>query len=578
MAWIDGKYEVLEERSQGGGQTIYSVRAEALPGAEAGELLRLAWFDVTTPEERNAFHRYRAALKALAPAGLADVVARPGAYYAVWREVSGLALATFQAQPVKTEAALGHLRELAATLAAQGFALMDAEIVVDGDEPRVAYLAPATRTPQEAESLSAAALTPLSQGRVRKTRAPRSVWTWLPGIASLIGAAYFGVQAAQIYLNPALADVPTVTGQEAKAAADKLTALGYRVQYAQGDERSAALGAVINQEPPAGSTLHLGRLITLTVNNPPTLTVPRLEDLTVDQVKASLAENALKLQSVATVDGAISNTPKGRVVAQLPVPGSIIRRGQGVKLLVSGGISAPQTWLPPLDGLTFDQARELVRRAGLVVATVRKEASEAAVNTVLRQSPAAYREVDTGSPVTLVVADARYQPPAISVPPLPVPAPIKPPAPEVDPNTVPAGPEFAPTAPETAPQTPTTDTPTPDNTVPDPTADPTPAAPPDSTGTSIQVTPVAPTPTTPPATPAAPGSRSVPMTYAFPADLPGNSTEILVRDEDGERVVLPATPSAQLAGNIARRDDVQVRGVYSFVVRIDGNDYATFGP
>ena len=103
MARIDGKYEVVEERSQSGGQTIYSVRADPLPGAEVGELLRLSWFEVAAPQERNAFHRYRTALKALAPAGLADVVARPGAYYAVWREVPGVPLAVFQVQPVKNE-------------------------------------------------------------------------------------------------------------------------------------------------------------------------------------------------------------------------------------------------------------------------------------------------------------------------------------------------------------------------------------------------------------------------------------------------------------------------------------------
>ena len=570
MARIDGKYEVLEERSSGGGQTIYSVRAEAQPGAEVGEVLRLAWFTVTTPDERNAFHRYRAALKAVAPAGLADVVARPGAYYAVWREVSGMPLSAYQAQPVKNEAALGNLRTLAQTLAAQGFALMDAEIVMDGDEPRIAYLSAAQRTPQEAESLSAAALTPISQGKVKRTRPPRSVWTWLPGIACIVGAAYFGLQAGQIYLNPALADVPALTGQDGKAAASQLTSLGYRVQYVEGDERGAALGAVISQEPAAGSSLHLGRLVTLTVNNPPSLTMPRLEDLTLDQVKSALTENLLKLSSVSNVDGALTNTPEGRVVAQLPAPGSIIRRGQSVKVMLSTGISLRQTWLPDLSGLSAADARELVRRAGLVVNVIRREPSDKAVNSVLRQSPAAYKKVDSGSAVTLVVADAQYQAPAVSVPPLPLPP--APPQPNSAPSatdTTPAAPEFAPTTPGENPAPAPTDTPvTPDATP----AQPTPAQPAQPT----------PEPAQPVPTPAAPGSaeasRTVPMTYAFPADLPAGNVEIVVRDADGERVVLPATPSSQLAGSIAQLSEVSVRGEYSFAVKIDGNDYDTFGP
>ncbi len=589
MARIDGKYEVVEERSQSGGQTIYSVRADALPGAGVGELLRLSWFEVAAPDERNAFHRYRTALKALAPAGLSDVVARPGAYYAVWREVPGTPLAAFQVQPIKNEAALSALRELAARLAAQGFALMDADIVMDGDTPQIAFLTPATRTPQEAESLSAAALTPINQGKVRRQRPPRSVWTWIPGLACLVGAAYFGAQAAQIYLNPALADVPAVLGQPAQAAADKLANIGYRVQYAEGDERGAALGAVIAQEPGSGSSLHLGRLITLTVNNPPTLTVPRLEEQTLDQVKAALGENYLKLGSVSQVDGALSGTPKGRVVAQLPAPGAVIRRGQSVRLLLSSGVSVQQTWLPDLRGLPFDDARDLVRRAGLVVNTVKKESSDAAENTVLRQSPAAFAKVDSGSPVTLVVAQTRYQAPAVSTPPLPVPPLPLPPTPEPLPDQTPASgsvdsgspaaqPEFAPTTPgQDAPTVPDNQT-APDQTNPDQTTpsqtnpDQTPATP-DQTPTP-DATPAP--ETTPSATPSP--VRSVPMTYTFPSDLPAGNVEIVVRDEDGERTVLPATDSAQLKGAVAQRDDVSVRGNYTFTVRVNGQDYVTFGP
>ncbi|AWN23409.1 serine/threonine protein kinase [Deinococcus irradiatisoli] len=568
MARIDGKYEVLEERSQSGGQTIYQVRADPLAGAEAGELLRLSWFQVATPDERNAFHRYRAALKALAPEGLADVVARPGAYYAVWRDVPGLALAAFQAQPIKNETALSNLRDLAARLAAHGFALMDADIVMDGDEPQIAFLSPSTRTPQEAESLSAAALTPISQGKVRRQRPRGSVWSWVPGIACLVGAAYFGAQAGQIYLNPALADVPAVLGQDVKAAAGKLTGIGYRVQYVEGDDRNAALGAVIAQEPAAGSTLHLGRLITLTVNNPPSLTVPRLEEQTLDQVKQTLAENLLKLGSVSSVDGALSNTPKGRVVAQLPAPGAVIRRGQSVRLLISSGISVQQTWLPDLRGLPFDDARDLVRRAGLVVNSIKKEASDAAENTVLRQVPAAFSKVDVGSPVTLVLAQTRYQPPAVTTPPLPVP-PV--PVPDTtfdesgnavsgaegspDAGSTPAAqPEFAPVGPGSdAPVTPVPATPTPE-------------------------APVSETPTPEAATPAQTPARIVPMTYTFPADLPAGTVEIVVRDDDGERIILPPTDSAQLRGAVAQRDDVSVRGNYGFTVRLNGQTYATFGP
>lgn len=534
MARIDGKYEVIEQLGvgTGSGQTLYTVQAAPKPGQTEADptVLRLTWFEVAGPEERNTFHRYRAALKALAPAGLSDVVARPGAYYAVWHPVTGQPLEAFAAQNVKNEAALSNLRALSDKLAAQGYALQDAEVVMDGNTPKVAYLQAAQRTPQEIRDLNAARLPALLQGRVRRQRPRLSVWSWLPGLACLAGAAYLGAQATQIYLNPAIKDVPNVVGQAGAQAAKTLTSRGFRVQYVEGDSRQTTLGHVIAQDPVSGSNLHLGRLVTLTVNNPPALKVPRMENLTVDQAKAVLNDNSLKLGSVAPVDGTLTSVPKGKIVAQLPPAGSSIRRGQEVRLLVSSGVSVQQTWLPDLRGLPFEDARALVKRAGLVVHTINREESEKAEGTVLRQNPAAYAKTDIGSPVTLVVAKARYQPPVQAVTPLPVPPPPPPPEPVTTPGT-----EVDPTG--TTGETQTQ---------------------PNQAGNST--------------------SQVVPMVYTFPADIPAGKVEIMVRDDDGERTILPATDTGSLAGATAQRDDVRVRGNYVFIVRLNGSDYATFGP
>ena len=155
------------------------------------------------------------------PAGLTDVVARPGAYYAVWQPVAGLPLADLLAQPKKQEETVEALRELTANLAENGFALNDADVVLDGLEPRVAYLRPAppNRTPEEVASLNQAALVPLLGGKIRRKRQPGAWLTFLPGLLFLGGAAYLGAQAAQVYLNPPVREVASVTGQNAQTAA-----------------------------------------------------------------------------------------------------------------------------------------------------------------------------------------------------------------------------------------------------------------------------------------------------------------------------------------------------------------------
>ncbi|MGI8748289.1 MAG: PASTA domain-containing protein, partial [Deinococcus sp.] len=183
---IDGKYDVLALEEQGEGLSRYRVFA-------AGRLepLTLDWFEISSSAQRSAFHRYRGALRALAPAGLVDVVARPGAYYALWQPLDGQPLAEFLALPVRDEAAVRGLHDLSAQLAEQGFALGDAEVIFgSGGLPQLAHLSPAAHSPAEAQALSAEALAPLKQGRVRRQRAALSPLAVLPGALFLLAASY----------------------------------------------------------------------------------------------------------------------------------------------------------------------------------------------------------------------------------------------------------------------------------------------------------------------------------------------------------------------------------------------------
>lgn len=567
---IDSKYEVLSELARDGHQVTYSVAAHGRP-----EPLRLCWFAVSSSAQRSSFHRYRAALKALAPAALHDVVARPGAYYTVWKPLEGQSLAAFLALPVRGELAVQALRDLATGLSEQGFALSDAEVVFpeDGDgEPQVVYLAPAERTPEEATALNAEVLAPLKKGKLRRHRPALSVWAVLPGLLFLGGAGYLGAQAARIYLNPPVHEVSSVTGQPAEQAARKLTDSGFRVIYADGEAPGQAVGTVVSQDPVAGTSLPAGRQVTLTVNNPPPLTVPRLDDLDLNGVATALAENRLTRGQVITVDGTFSGTPKGRVIAQLPAAGTTAQRGDKVTLLVSDGIGSKQTWLPRLTGLNFDDARALVRRAELVVNKVVPQNSNERENTVLAQSPAPFAKVDVGSPVTLTISRVQFTGPNQSAGNLPLPPPV-----------------YVPPPVQQTPAVPVPDSTTPpDPTLPDPalTAPPgtdttAPVTPPiEQPGTppvtpSASTTPATPPAATPPATATLAQTRTVRLDYAFPASLPDGSVDIVVRDDDGERVVFNATPSSSAAGANAR-DDVQVRGDAVFIVRINGQEFTSF--
>ncbi|WP_019588178.1 PASTA domain-containing protein [Deinococcus apachensis] len=560
-AVIDGKYQVVRELAREGHVTLSEVRAGE------GVTRQVAWFDVTSPAARQGFHAYRAALRAIAPAGLTDVVARPGAYYAVWQPVTGTPLAEFAAQPgTKQEETVQAVRNLAARLAEHGYALPDADVLVDGKEVRVAYLRPAPegRSPEEVARLNAAALAPLNGSRVRRKRQPGAWLTFVPGLLLLGGAGYLGAQAAQIYLNPPVREIAAVTGKPAPEAARALTAAGFKVSYAKGDAANLPIGAVIRQDPPAGTNLPVGRQVTLTVNNPPSVTVPRLEELTVEQARASLRDNSLTLGGVIRVDGTLTKTPEGRVIAQVPDAGADLQRGQPVQLVVSTGVRGKETWLTNLEGLTYQAAREHARIAGLVVTRVIQQPSDAPENTVLEQTPAPYVRVPVGSPVTLTVAVARYSPPSQPAGSLPLPPPVTPTTEQGGTGTSgtegtgqgdtgQTGAEGTEVAPPEAPEA------TPDGTTAPLTPEQIPATPADSGTTSDATT------------------RTVNFRYEFPRDLPAGTYTIVIRDADGEREVYGPTDGSQFAGSVAE-GPVPVRGDATFIIRRDGNEYATVTP
>ncbi len=535
MKVIDGKYEVLREVSVQGPVTLSEVRA-----AE-GVTRQVAWFNVATPADRQAFHAYRTALRALSPAGLTDVVARPGAFYAVWQPVTGQPLEAALAHKGVPQDLVENVQALAGALAEHGYALEDAQVLVDGHELRVAYLTPhlTPRSPEDIAARNAATLAPLKKARVKRRREPGAWLTFIPGLLLLGGATYVGAQAVQIYLNPPVKPVSNVVGQAAKQAAQALTSEGFRVEYVKGQAAGRAVGSIIRQDPAANSNLPVGRLVTLTVNNPPAIEVPRLEEMTPDQARDALKGNAMTVGKIVKVDGTLTGTPEGRIVAQLPEAGSTAQQGQAVQLMVSTGVTGKKTWLPVLTGFQYEDALKYARDAGLVVTKVTQQPSDRKEGTVLSQTPAPYQKVETGGPVTLTVAAPRYSAPSRPAGSLPLPPPVQEQAPE------PVTPE--PTAPDTSESS---------------------AAPQEIPAVPVQdVAPQV----------SAPTPRSVSFRYTFPSDLPAGTYSLAVRDDAGERALdLNADASALAGKQISTTASVQGDAV--FVIRRDGEDFAFVTP
>lgn len=533
---IDGKYEVVREVLRDNNVTVLDVRAGT------GSMRRVAWFDIANPADRKRFYAYRSGLRAIAPTGLTDIVARPGAYYAVWQPVNGTPLTDLLSQSVKKQESIEAVERLAEQLAEHGFALPDADIVIEADEPNISYLRPPPieRKAEDIQALNSGTLSALNGGRIRKKRKPAEPGAWLlfvPGLLFLGAAIYMFTQTSNIYLNPPMHTIPDVTGKPAKEAADIVAKQNFQIEYDYDDTVSVPLGAVIRQDPGAGTSLSIGRSVTLVINRPNLREVPIVENLTTKLAKDNLSETSFVIGKAIPVDGTVTKTPKGRIIAQIPAGKAKAQRGKSLQVLVSTGIKGKMTYVPPLLGMSFEQARENARAAGLVVTKYSRKPSNKGENIVLEQKPEPFVLVEENSGVTLVISQARYA----------------------------------------APATPTGNIPLPPPPAPDP------QLPEDENGDQPLNTPLNP-PVSPGAEPPELPSnfsqdplvtRPITFKYVFPADLPEGKYTAFVQDADGERMIMEATEASRLRGFQANSTET-VRGNAVFVIRANGAEYDRF--
>jgi beta-lactam-binding protein with PASTA domain len=601
---LDGKYEVKREISRD--VAVRSVEA-ATPD---GRTVRLDWFFVTDPKSRSNFHRYRTALKTANSPLMLDAVARPGAYYTVWQLESGAtALAWLESHP-KDDAFRHHLQTIASSLETFGFSLSDTDVIaVEHREngkaevrPAIANLRLVERAPDEIKQLNMAMLMP-NKVVAKPQFAPRNtkkstiksnlvadaklepvnkailpkvntrrltIWGVIPGIALLIGTGFFGQQAVQAFLQPSMVVVPNVVGKPVREAARILSETRLNTNLEKGNDNTQPQGIVLSQNPPKGTSLTETRVVSIVVNYPRPLIAPDLIGKLGSEAKITLKELGLVVANVAIVPAA-EGEPRGVVLAQNPISGTQMIKGSGITILVSGARPEKgKTFIPDLTGLSFEEARAIIKMSGLTLVEINTRNSTVAKNTVLAQTPAANKSVLLEGEASLTIATtANAQRPV-------VPTPIRPvrPASVTPNNTVqPVNTQTTPTIPATTPDTTTTPVTTPTTTP--------------TTTTPINTNPALPegqkppveTPTTPPepvvVTPTQPTTptqttsqtRTVTFSYVVPADLGTVTFEVKLKDDDGERSIYGPL---SLPGGFPFEITREVRGAAEFYVYIDG--------
>ncbi len=374
MSLLDGRYEVMAQRSLGGGRSQFDATAPD------GTPLRIEWFELPAGQELE-FERYRRLLKRLKREELAavhDVISRPGAHYVAW----------LRPPP---EAPSGRNAQLEAILAEHGYRLDAADVRRSGGRPARSLLyalsfggadeqAAARQQPHGAATgtgaheLSAAdrrrGTRPLRRPEdgplVSLQRLPQAALSWGASAVLLLLAAALLIVNFQLNWVDKLVMVPDLVGDQAQQAADALTELRLTVHSVAlaSDEPP---GTVLAVEPQAGTELRPGRIVQLSYALPPgqlaPSEVPKLSGLTYPaEAEAVVQRVDLRLGDVARIH---AGAPAGTVLAQGVDAGSRLGSGETVPLLVSMGPRPAQTFVPNLVGLDRVEAVSLARLAGI---------------------------------------------------------------------------------------------------------------------------------------------------------------------------------------------------------------------
>jgi eukaryotic-like serine/threonine-protein kinase len=231
-------------------------------------------------------------------------------------------------------------------------------------------------------------------------RARRRRWPWIVLSFLLTLVLAVGGWAVWTYAIPHSATVPHVIGLHAPDARSRLEAAGFTVTTGPPTPSiKIAEGNVARQQPPPGTKLKKGSVVTLQLSTgPPMRTVPSVKGLPADTAKSQLTQRGFVVDLVKQWSQTV---PAGQIVKQDPGGATHARYGSKVKLVVSKG---PEPVLvPQVIGRSVDEASAILEAAGFSVTQVNRFSDTVSRGLVMRQHPST-GSAPRGSGITIVVS------------------------------------------------------------------------------------------------------------------------------------------------------------------------------
>jgi len=167
--------------------------------------------------------------------------------------------------------------------------------------------------------------------------------------------------------------------------------------------RDKKLGTIIDQIPPANSTVKSNRPIYLIINSRMVrqVALPEINDVSYRQADAMLQSIGLSVASVEYAPSEYKDLVSdvkfhGRSIQ----PGTRVPEGSALVLVVGSGLGAESTAVPSLKGLGLDEANQAIVSASFVIGAVQYDDDHSGNDAdyiIYRQHPAAGTTLPAGS-------------------------------------------------------------------------------------------------------------------------------------------------------------------------------------
>jgi beta-lactam-binding protein with PASTA domain len=191
--------------------------------------------------------------------------------------------------------------------------------------------------------------------------------------------------------------IPSVIGQSVQEARKTLESQGFDVQIQDSVYFDTVPPLqVVKQLPDPDNLVKVNRTVYLTINRsvPPDIEMPNLVSMTIRNAAMILRQYGLKIQDTIFKPDFARNSVLDQLYHGASIkPGTKIKQGSAITLVLGNGVGLEFN-VPPLLGLTYQEARAMLEASGLIVGAVvpGPEVRDTTQAYVYRQSPDPYDE------------------------------------------------------------------------------------------------------------------------------------------------------------------------------------------